>query len=178
MQEQRAETGRLREPREESARRKDRGVPAGAASLERRQQRELVPPGLQRGRNALIRGQRGRRRVEDGAGAGGRQVAQPPLGLLLVGDHERERALEILGEGREQDRRKRAHAACDEQGISPADPFEEVRVEGKSAGEIPEQTVPQGGDRPRPGGPYDLTVLESGEFSRSGSPAWVAVSIA
>ncbi len=69
--------------------------------------------------------------------AGGRQVAQPPLGLLLVGDDERQRALEILGERREQDRRKRADAARDEQGISPADPFEEVRVEGNDRGRDP-----------------------------------------
>ena len=134
----------VRQPHEERARRQDRGPVAGAAP-QRRQQRELVAPRLQRRGDALVRRERRRRRVEDALHPARREVAEQPLGLLLVGDHDRQRPLEIARERREQHRGQRADAARHDQAVfSPADPAEQVRVGGKAAGEIREHRVMPG----------------------------------
>jgi hypothetical protein len=78
--------------------------------------------------------------VEDAAHSGGREVADPALGLLLAGDHQNDGPLEVPPEAREEGGRQGPHASGDEHTVfSPADLLEEVRVERKTANEIPEQ---------------------------------------
>ena len=86
--------------RVKSARAGRTAAPTASAARKRREKRELVPPRLERGRNALVRCERRRGRVEDARQAGRLQIADQPLGLFLVRDDDGERPAEVSSPAR------------------------------------------------------------------------------
>ncbi len=134
-----AEARGVGEADEQGPGRQHRRVP-GAGVAQGGQQGELVAPRLQRRRDALVRGQRRGRSVKDAREAGGREILDERLRLLLARDDDRERSSQVARERREQNGREGAHAAGDDQTVfSPANSREEVRVGRQVAGEINEQ---------------------------------------
>ena len=141
-------------PGEQRARRKDRGHRTARVPVRAReggQERELVAPGLQRGRDPLVRRQRRGRSVEDARDSGPLEVADPPLGVLLARDDDRERTRKLAGESGEEQGRQRADAPGNDNTapaawggdavLSLTDPLEEVRVRREPENQIREQQL-------------------------------------